>query len=248
MATVYPYKNGERMFTAVVVEGHSAFAVNCHSCGVRGTISAKGKTLPYAAIVRQFHNKGWDISKKPKNDTCPDCLRKPKKETTPMPKSVAPAPVAGTPAPPPPVEAVTPVTNKEARHLVYLKLVDEYDDTISNYRTETDTDESIAKDLGVPVALVTDVRENSGSFGPLKPRINEKLEAARKEANDLAQMLRDHLKKVEEQGNEAVRALADIDKIRATIFDKKAVIASDYKAILAAYDRVMLMIKELPKG
>lgn len=161
-------------------------------------------------IIQQFERKGWEIGKNEKHDFCPKCVEARKVERRlrrikPISingheKAIAPqegAVMVNTNTFQPPVsQAAVPEISRSDKRVIFAKLEEVYADETSGYKTPW-TDAAVAKDLGVPVAWVVLVREDS--FGP---------------ANDNGE-IRDMFERMKAYSAEAQAVLAEAKLIRA---------------------------------
>jgi len=136
--------------------------------------------------MRKFSNLGWEIGKQPARHRCPSCvkatkpfadlinLNKPKEDT--MPNGMLP-PLTPKPADPVKLGMVSSPTmgpsfrtmaaasvnvgtlSRDDRRIIFAKLNDCYDSERTGYRGGW-TDTKVARDLGVPVEWVSQVRED----------------------------------------------------------------------------------------
>lgn len=99
-----------------------------------------------------FAKKGWSVGRGPAADTCPECQkRKPEMKVVKMEQPQAPKVE-------PPREM-----GREDRRIITDKLDEVYDDKAGSYKAPW-TDAAVGRDLGVPRAWVSEVREQF--FGP----------------------------------------------------------------------------------
>jgi len=137
----------------VVTQGEQRLGSNkvqCRKCSTAEYLTNTGaKRNPPDFIARYFRNKGWRLGGKPNEDVCPSCNGfKPKMK------------VAGDETP----TADAPRDmSREDRRIIFSKIDDLYLDDRSGYAAPW-TDASVARDLGVPRAWVSQVRDEL--FGP----------------------------------------------------------------------------------
>lgn len=117
---------------------------------------------------RLFRNKGWSIGKNRKHDICPKCIgrlaeEKEQRRKDQLARLSSPRPETNvvelkTPKAEPPREM-----SREDRRIIISKLDAVYIDETSGYDSGWN-DEKVARDLGVPKAWVTKLRDEN--FGP----------------------------------------------------------------------------------
>lgn len=178
--------------------------IRCSECSAEHEILDRGyKQLPFDEVERRMVRDKWFVGKNEKHDLCPACVQKKQNErrarraTRPKPEltlvSSAPAPASPPPARHIQESALMTTTmpdrpiNRDDKRLINLKLHEVYIDEKSGYYAPH-TDHSVAKDLGVPVSWVREIREEL--FGPAHSNsdIDEhmaKIEAAKAEAHKI---------------------------------------------------------------
>lgn len=131
---------GERVFAA---------KIECSACGVVA-FHARGRHKPPIATEQHFRNGGWFVGNGPRADKCPDC-QKPKKPDLKVVKMEA-------------AKAEPPrEMSREDRRIVFAKIDELYLEEKTGYQPPW-TDAAVARDLGVPRAWVSQVRDEL--FGP----------------------------------------------------------------------------------
>ena len=163
----------DRLFTEKHVErGDGKIRVQfikCDECSNEFDVTVTHSRKPEQALANMASRAGWQLNLKKQTVICPDC-----KEKTKVSKSASVSP----PRQPTPTD----------RRNIF-KAIEEAYDTSSSYYYEPVTDQSIAKQLGVPWAWVADQREmNFGPAGP-DPKI--------KKLMDRADWLKEHVGKAE---------------------------------------------------
>jgi hypothetical protein len=164
----------------------------CGVCGFEGKVplnthghpSTRGESESIEA-AKKFRAIGWDIGSDPRKDRCPNCVRV-AKEAKPTMKVIQGGAVtqqsktSTVPAP--------PEMSTADRRIIFRKLEDVYGVDNQGY-TGAWTDKTVAEDLGVPRAWVTEVRE--GMFGPAGGNavISEQITEARKAIADGRKLL-----------------------------------------------------------
>ena len=144
----FPYENIDR-------EGqrYSAMRIECSKCESKSYYvqTGTGRKPPIAA-EQYFRRHGWRIGNGPRADVCPECQkRKPELKVVKMEQPQAPKVE-------PPREM-----GREDRRIITDKLDEVYDDKAGSYKAPW-TDAAVGRDLGVPRAWVSEVREQF--FGP----------------------------------------------------------------------------------
>lgn len=115
--------------------------IHCDQCGGNDVaFTNKAGFLPPVALRQIFERRGWSVHPKGKH-VCPTCIEKEKPVADTAPRTPTPA----------------------DRRKVYARLLEVYDTDRGRYCDEF-TDQSIAKELGVPRRWVSDIRE--ADFGP----------------------------------------------------------------------------------
>lgn len=137
-----PISHGDRRVMAAKIE--------CCKCGSVAYYARHGSVND----DDHFRKKGWQVGRGPANDICPNCFN-PKPEKKPELKVVS---MQAAPKAEPPREM-----SREERRIITDKLDDVYDDKAGRYKAPW-TDTAVSKDLGVPRAWVSEVREQF--FGP----------------------------------------------------------------------------------
>ncbi|MER2535509.1 MAG: hypothetical protein ABTQ31_10150 [Rhizobiaceae bacterium] len=138
----------------MLIDDHPATVtpIECHRCGVTARFKHSGmKRKPAEAIEQYFRNHGWRVGSVPRGDVCPDC------QTREKPPLAAAAPDDTVVAEPP------RTMEREERRIVFAHIDQHYLPDRSGYAAPW-TDARIAKDLGVPRAWVTEIRDQM--FGP----------------------------------------------------------------------------------
>ncbi|AJY46856.1 hypothetical protein [Martelella endophytica] len=182
--TQTPVRHFERTTVAHGSSMAAALRIVCGCCEASGyaILTATLRQAPPEAITDHFRTGGWKVGATPADDRCPACRRrtsvtnrtkgqdmataKPRKAAT---KAFAVKATTALTAAPAPTEAITtapqadppPAMDREDRRIITEKLDDVYGDR--GYRGSW-TDATLARDLNVPRAWVSDVRE--AFFGP----------------------------------------------------------------------------------
>ena len=170
--------------------------IRCSECPNTKEIIDRGyRQLPFDEVQRRFQRAKWFVGHNEKHDLCPDCIKRhadERRAKRPAPKP-KPAPVLTlvqtTPAPMMEAKPMTTTMpdramNRDDKRVINLKLHDVYLSENDGY-APPHTDASVAKELGVPVGWVREIREEL--FGPAhsNSEINatlSKIEAAKKDA------------------------------------------------------------------
>lgn len=141
-------------------------------CGEEHEIIDRGhRQLPFDEVRRRFERDKWFVGKNEKHDQCPKCVKKHRDERSarlkkfekpaePQISNVVPItqgePVMTTTMPDRPI-------SREDKKIINLKLHEVYMGDDQGYYPPH-TDHSVAKELGIPVKWVADIREEM--FGP----------------------------------------------------------------------------------
>lgn len=152
-------------------QGKRHWVLQCSCCNETGAASLP-LAYPTEAVAKKFRSMGWEIGKGPPAHS--KCLHEAKQEKKVATQKIGPDP-------------------KIARK-IYGILDDFFDEKAGAYKMGK-TDESIARDLGVSVAIVSAIREEA--YGPLKedPRVAairqeiERLRVDIKDADDSIRIL-----------------------------------------------------------
>ncbi len=194
--------------------------IRCSECSAEHEILDRGyRQLPFDEVERRMVRDKWFVGKNEKHDLCPACVRK-KQDERRARRAARPKPeltiVSSAPAPASPssaqqhIQESAPMTttmpdrpiNRDDKRLINLKLHEVYIDEKSGYYAPH-TDHSVAKDLGVPVSWVREIREEM--FGPAHSNSD----------------IDDHLAKIEAAKTEALKIIAEAN---AAINDLKAIV------------------------
>lgn len=161
-----------------------AYKIVCGKCGAQDKATNNGaRRLAVDNIAQIFRNRGWTVGGRSGRHLCPACA---KRSSSPKPKSQMEAIMPSN------VSAVPPREMSRADgRLIFDKINDVYLDDGEGY-SDGWSDARIAKDLGVPVAWITDVRDRH--FGDAigveaKRRVLSKGESILKSFDDLLQQL-----------------------------------------------------------
>ncbi|WP_180901440.1 hypothetical protein [Martelella soudanensis] len=177
-----PVRHFERATVAHATGMAAALRIVCGCCEASGyaILSAALRQGPPEAVTDHFRAGGWKVGATPADDRCPACRRnttnrmkgqtmaaaKPRKAAATAKALAVRTTAAAAPAP---TEAPTtapqadppPAMDREDRRIITEKLDDVYGDR--GYRGSW-TDTTLARDLNVPRAWVSEVRE--AFFGP----------------------------------------------------------------------------------
>lgn len=149
--------------------GVSAYVITCKECGDQEILKV-GKysgSLNLSFVYKKMQAKGWVIGRKTGHDVCPGCAhpKRPEKQS-----QIAAVEInAGKEVDMSNVTNITskadppPVMTKEDRRIIFSKIDEKYVDETTGY-ADGWSDEKVAKDLNVPRAWVTEIRE--ANFGP----------------------------------------------------------------------------------
>jgi hypothetical protein len=193
--------------TTATVEGRTlrAMTITCR-CGCRDTVTmnriATGRGFDVDnennMIARKFERRGWVIGHNANTHKCPLCrTRADIKMVKEEPVNVTPI----NPKPPLPPEEL----QRRQRRRIDVQLSECYDDKTSRYIDDW-TDKKVAEALGVPQALVADVREYS--YGPHAS--NEVIDNTMAQGRELVSELREIAKKALDQAGAIEKRMIDI--------------------------------------
>jgi len=206
--------------------------IKCSECDNSKEVLDRGyKQLPFDEVERRFAKAKWFVGKNEKHDLCPACVTKKtierRAKRTP-PKQHIPT-LTLVPTTPIPMKEPAPMTvtmpdrpiSREDKRLINIKLHEVYIGEKEGYYAPH-TDASVAKDLGIPVAWVRDLREEM--FGPAhsNSEIDDKLakiEAATVVATKL------HAE-ADALMNEISRLVIQMPKLRDQIAENRRVVES----------------------
>lgn len=224
-------------------ETRQGVIIRCHSCEATDLFMRPGAINPTHA-GKTFRARGWRVGGGPKADTCPDCLKREmdaarKVHSAPVKTTVVAAPVKdilidmGTAPQPDPVAAIksdepiksedtlTPMSKADKR-LIIQKLESVYLDEVVGYREDWD-DDKVAKDMGVPVQWVSEIRDDN--FGP-------NTSAAKRQAALTA----DQVKTVEELAAAVKKARDEVEEALTISAEKQDVFDAAVAAFQRAYE------------
>jgi hypothetical protein len=195
----------------LLIEGkpRRAMRVYCYRCGKPGTCVANA--MAYGAgsedrehrmAARKFTNMGWEVDLIRGKHFCPDCQTSPQVREQPMKKEdVQEATIV------PMVASAGRKMEPADRRVIYEKMNEVYLDD-KGYAPPW-TDETLAKDLGVPRAWVMQIREEM--FGPLAS--NSNIDDAVKAARELAVELKKHTEQASKLDSAAATMLKQLETI-----------------------------------
>lgn len=207
---------------------HQIFCSECIN-SAHMVVSARGGAFHSDLVARHFRRKGWHIGKDHRRDICPACQKDaresrkanltlvPAQEPEPMNKPYAPY---NQPATTPTGENTFPSLvadppremSKEDKRIVYGKINEVYLDEVRGYDSGW-TDERIAKDLGVPRAWVSTVRDEM--FGAAEG--NGEVLRIRMEMEELKAQVVKNLEQADSLRAQATEMLAQISELRQAL-------------------------------
>lgn len=183
MVTSANYSRESWPVDLVMTATGSMARIECAQCGARDEWRVTNRPPP-EVLPKHFQQKGWETRRKP---TCPECAKK-KEVRMPSVTQIKPAandkPVASDAA-------------RKAKQLLFLELMDAYDDTAKCYRTGH-TDKTLADKLGISEGTVRAFREEN--FGPLsEPKefteLRDKLAALQRDVASVSVQLQEATKR-----------------------------------------------------
>lgn len=139
----------------------------CCECTASETIHVHSITQVHVVELtnKKFRDRGWEIGKSRKRDTCPQCQAQRRKSAPQVKLVVVPKQIE-----PPMQNTITPSKaeppremTREDRRVILLKLNETYIDERTGY-DKSWSDKRVATDLGVPQAWVAKLRDEN--FGP----------------------------------------------------------------------------------
>ena len=140
--------------------GMSVYYIKCVECSHEEIIRAgkRSGSLHVTFVHKKFTSLGWGIGRNFNHDTCPECVSKNKFKYIQSKESIMSnvTPLSVKAEPPQPM-------TKEDRRIIFAKIDENYVDEMSGYSGDWN-DEKVAKDLNVPRAWVSQIREDN--FGP----------------------------------------------------------------------------------
>lgn len=171
---------GARSFSTIPYRENGApsrrYRLVCGSCGVGGVLGKQdfGQRQADQLVPQKFEAKGWSVGRRAEDDRCPACVNREAEakrrklhvvekegaEAMPSLEKIQAFALGGevsSRAEPP------PEMTRDHRRIIFAKLQDIYVDESSGYSAGW-TDDRVAKDLGVPRAWVSKVRDEN--FGP----------------------------------------------------------------------------------
>jgi len=179
----------------------------CSKCGHHEDFFRRNGPAHPVHAAQVFINHGWVVGGGPKADRCPDCVAamnakpepkaEPKQEEMPMlnpdqVKQIAMPEKKGM--------------ERADRMLIMQKLMEVYPEPDKGYNEDW-TDDKVAKDMGVPVEWIAEIREQN--FGPA---INAAaLDAKYKELEDLGHKVNDAKRLVDEAIRDFERAASLVE-------------------------------------
>ena len=202
-------------------------------CGAEQDITDNGeRPLPDNVVQKKFLQRGWRIGRDRKHDLCPTCVsNEDKRRRKPREADLAIDPNKNIPlteravmngAGRLPREAPEELNeprkmDTDERRIIFAKIDESWVGKDEGYRTPW-TDQGIARELGVPLAWVVEVR--SQFFGEVRDNqevreILARIESASFEARKLIDDAHDHLKQAQEiakQTNALNARIADLRK------------------------------------
>lgn len=165
-------------------------SIRCASCGKTERLTGHSSHSNHSHIAQQFRNKGWAVGGSERADKCPSCLdalglpvQKPEEKPNASFGEILSAALTAKPAPvnvvkppivmqnsPQPLTHQAVAMSKADKRIIFAKLNDVYADEKTGYSPGWD-DASVAKDLGVDLEWVKQVRD--ADFGPVIDRFAE---------------------------------------------------------------------------
>lgn len=179
---------------AIIMSGQrvGAHTIRCSECPNSKDVLDRGyRQLPFDEVQRRFQRAKWFVGHNEKHDLCPDCIKRhsderraKRKPQTPVLTIVSTTPPTTTKEKPMTTTMPDRAMTRDDKRVINLKLHEVYIGETHGY-APPHTDHSLAKELGVPVGWVRDIREEL--FGPAHSNSDidatlSKIEAAKKDA------------------------------------------------------------------
>ncbi len=175
------------------------YIVRCMECGASEKIATNtyGGSMAPEGIAQKFRNKGWVIGSRDGRDVCSKCQARQRKSRASSLEKKATNVISMTIKADPPRQM-----SRDDRRVIFAKLNDVYIDESKGYDNGW-SDQRVAKDLGVPLAWVKEIREEN--FG--LESANEDARAVMNEARELLAAINDKRKQFEEDKEKLVRSV-----------------------------------------
>lgn len=190
------------------------YVIHCVECGASEKIATNtyGGSMAPEGIAQKFRNKGWVVGSRDGRDVCQNCQRRKRKSRASSLVKQATNMIGMTIKADPPRQM-----SRDDRRVIFAKLNDVYIDESKGYDGGW-SDQRVAKDLGVPLAWVKEIRQEN--FG--LESSNEDARAVVKEAKDLLAEINDRRKKFDEDKEKLLRSvdLSDVVKKADEIMKK----------------------------
>lgn len=192
--------------------------IECFECGESGimTITA-ASSIPDDGIANYFRRKGWNIGKKADRCVCPKCVAKAQEEQRAKVKARAASKEPEMPA------KITAMS-RDDRRIIYAELEIAYGN--GSYKPGK-SDASVAKDLGVPVQWVEEIRD--GFFGPARDTAEADAMLAR--ADEMQKRMLEEVEAMRAISDELLRQKSEIDNRVAACVVEISRLATEAKKI-----------------
>lgn len=176
----------------------SAFRIDCHHDGCKAhqlMVQTGAKRMPPTAATQYFRKHGWLVGRTARQDRCPDHHR----QRRANPKvSIMDKPQAAEPR----------TMTREDRRIIMAKLDDVYASETDGYVAPW-TDSAVARDLGVPRAWVSEMREEF--YGPAMS--NAEFDEFLEKASPVIEQCRQLIRNASAQLDEARRLSGRADEL-----------------------------------
>jgi len=204
LARVWGVWNGERRM---------GIEICCADCEKKFFYCQGGSRPSSSGAINHFRSLGWRIGNGPRMDRCPACVAK--KTSSPQGARVIPMVKPNASIEPP------RVMGRDDRRLVFAKIDEVYLGEGRGYSPEW-SDEAVAKDLNVPRAWITTVRDEM--FGPA---ISEEApQRLAEQAREYGAQLAEVATKLKDDEARITANLATVAKLNAGIADLMKVAAN----------------------
>lgn len=168
---------------------------HCSSCDAHETINYNGGRMAPEGIRNVLRNKNWVLGKRPR---CPDCSN-PKAKEAPMPQtSVKTSTLSVIPTP----------DARKARRETLQWLEEAFDTSLGRFK-DGQSDQTIAKEVGLSEVAVAEIREEF--FGPLAVMPPE-VEALRAEIRAFYKEIEDNRKAFDAANRKAVTKVEHMER------------------------------------
>lgn len=200
------YKNGDRGrgFTVDRLTGIKSATVTCRDCGTVGSLNVKNSLPPPEFLDKKFAQKGWELDP----NVCPNCIikRKNAKAAAKKEQVTMNTKTTGTLSDNPVLKAVSADTMKAQAKM--HQLLTTYFDGDAGLYSDGWNDERIAKESGIAITHVTEVR--GIAYGDIKEP--EEITLLRNDIRSLHELINETLITAQKEVNALNNRVAEITK------------------------------------